>query len=586
MTLPMFRGLAAVVLFLSLSVAASAQETWLQVEARPSEPAARERALAYADAFPNVEGYRLRSGWYAIVLGPFTPAEAESELIRLRAAGAIPRDSYLSDGAAFAGQFFSSASAFSTPIAPEGIDVPTGEDILAEPLPTEQAVAEALPEPADETPAEARRAETALDRQARMEVQEALRLTGFYGSLIDGDFGPGTRQAMALWQEAQGYEPTGVMTTGQRQELLTTVREAVRSLGMALVTDEAAGIEIEMPKGLIEFQAHEAPFARYEGNDVLVLLISQSGDGDTLRGLYDVMQTLEIVPAGGTTTFADNRFTLSGANSRITSYTQARLSGGEIKGFTLVWPAGDDLRRNVALQRMRASFSAIPGATLPDTATTAAANTAGLMAGLAVRTPIRAASGFFVDRGGRVLTSAALTEGCGRLTLGGEGTASMSARDTALGLALLDPDDRVAPMGVATLSEGLPRPQSEIAVAGYPYGGRLGAPSLSYGTVEELAGLTGEAEVIRLALRALPGDVGGPVMDVTGAVLGVLMPPSDDPARTLPGDVQFAARLDAVVGFLRENGVTPSISQGGEPLAPEDMAIRSADVTVLVECWE
>ena len=45
---------------------------------------------------------------------------------------------------------------------------------------------------------------------------------------------------------------------------------------------------------------YEAPFAHYDGKDgAQVLLISQSGDGDTLFGLYDIMQTLEIVPPEG-----------------------------------------------------------------------------------------------------------------------------------------------------------------------------------------------------------------------------------------------------------------------------------------------
>ena len=36
-----------------------------------------------------------------------------------------------------------------------------------------------------------------------------------------------------------------------------------------------------------------------DGSGVRVLLISQSGDQGTLFGLYDIMQTLEIVPMEG-----------------------------------------------------------------------------------------------------------------------------------------------------------------------------------------------------------------------------------------------------------------------------------------------
>jgi len=42
----------------------------------------------------------------------------------------------------------------------------------------------------------------------------------FYNAAIDGSFGRGTRNSMAAWQEANGYEINGILTTAQRAELL------------------------------------------------------------------------------------------------------------------------------------------------------------------------------------------------------------------------------------------------------------------------------------------------------------------------------------------------------------------------------
>ncbi|TAG08687.1 MAG: peptidoglycan-binding protein, partial [Rhodobacterales bacterium] len=50
---------------------ARAQEAnvWVQIEAQPDLAGAEDRARAYAARFPETSGFRLRSGWYAIVLG-------------------------------------------------------------------------------------------------------------------------------------------------------------------------------------------------------------------------------------------------------------------------------------------------------------------------------------------------------------------------------------------------------------------------------------------------------------------------------------------------------------------------------------
>jgi peptidoglycan hydrolase-like protein with peptidoglycan-binding domain len=81
---------------------------------------------------------------------------------------------------------------------------------------------EAPLEPAvvDETLAEARASEAALDRGEREMLQIALKWAGFYNSSIDGAFGRGTRASMSAWQDANGYTNTGVLTTLQRADLL------------------------------------------------------------------------------------------------------------------------------------------------------------------------------------------------------------------------------------------------------------------------------------------------------------------------------------------------------------------------------
>lgn len=570
-------GVAAVALGWGGHAAAQAP-AWVQVEARPTLAQAEERARDYAGRIENVQGFRLGSGWYAIALGPYDPVLAEGELFRLRSARQIPGDSFVSDGGNFSEQFW--------PVGARGA-VGSG---LATPPDTAVPVVAPPPEPADETPAEARAAERLMTREEREELQRALQAAGFYDARIDGSFGAGTRRSMAAWQASQGYETTGVMTTMQRRELVESYRGAISTLGLAPVFDTAAGIEITLPLGEVSFADYEAPFARYDGDEAQVLLISQSGDIDTLRGLYDILQTLEIVPLQGPRDFFRDGFRIEGANDRIVTRVEARLTRDGVKGFALVWPAEDRLRRGLALAAMQESFASVDGVVLPDTAGSGAIQRPDLLAGLQIRQPDVSASGFFVDADGTVLTASGAVGRCSRITLDGETEADRTAADEALGLALLTPRARLAPIGIGRLRTDAPRLQSEIAVAGYSYGGVLGAPTISFGTLEDVRGLDGEDPLTRLALSARPGDSGGPVLDFSGRVVGMLLPEPGDDSQTLPEEVRFAADAAAIAAFLAANGVASAEPPAPEPvpetpLVAQDIALIGADMTVLVECW-
>ena len=91
--------------------AARAQESWVQIEAQPTLERAEERAQAWASALPEVNGFRLTSGWYAVTLGPYPAELARDRLFALRGEGLIPPDSFLSDGGNYTGRFWPSGAA-------------------------------------------------------------------------------------------------------------------------------------------------------------------------------------------------------------------------------------------------------------------------------------------------------------------------------------------------------------------------------------------------------------------------------------------------------------------------------------------
>lgn len=550
--------------FLGVWSGMATAQSWVQVEALPSEARALDRAQNYADRLPDVNAFKTGSQWHVIALGPYDEAEARRQLLQLRAARQVPRDAFISDGRGFGAQIFGAGRTTATlqPVEP------------ATPL-----------VPGEETPAEARQSERLLTREDRALLQTAMKLDGFYNSTIDASFGPGTRRAMSAWQEANGYEATGILTTLQRKELIDGYFKVVRSLNLSPVIDTRAGIEIEMPTALVSFDRYESPFAHYApktDENVRVLLISQTGDGATLAALYDIMQTLEIVPLEGSRALRRNSFTLEGANDSIVSHTFVKLAGETVKGFTLVWPAGDEKRFRLTLDAMQSSFTT-NDTVLPDTAGGGTQNI-DLLSGLEIRRADRSRSGFFIDRSGAVLTTREAVAQCTRITLNDEVDAEVVAEDTTLGLVLLKPVDSIAPLSVAQLAATEPRLQSDIAIAGYSFGGVLTAPSVTFGTLADLKGLDGDTRVQRLSVTNEPGDAGGPVFDASGAVLGMLLERGQS-GRQLPGDVAFAADAPVLAAFLTANGVTPDAIDPDQAMAPEDLTLLAADLTVLVNCW-
>lgn len=564
---------------------ASAQQVkWVQIEAQPSLAAAQDRAQAYSALFPDVAGFRVGSGWYAIMLGPNSATEAAARLSSLKREGMIPRDSFLTDGGAAAAQFW--------PVAQ------TAPVVAAEPVPESAPDATVAPAPAepapvvdpDETLQEAKVSEAGLTDDDRKALQQAMAWYGVYTGAIDGAFGPGTRKSMQAWQEMAGFEPTGVLTTRQRGTLLANYQADKAEFGFETITEAEAGIEITLPMALLQFDRYAPPFVQYSakaGSDLQVMLISQPGDQFSLRGLYDILQTLEVVPATGERSLDEGSFSINATSDTVQSFAFAETRNGLVKGYLVVWKPADSDRMLRILPVLKSSFRGVGDKVLdPGLVPMDATTRAGLLAGMQVKTPRLSRSGFFVDAKGTVVTTAEAVAQCGRITIDHDSDATILAQDSASGVAILTPVAPLAPSAYARFQSGAARMGDAITVAGYSYEGRLPAPVLSFGSFEEPQGLNGEPGMARLSVPVLPGDAGGPVLDESGAVLGMLLPTDVKGAKLLPDGVAFATSAAVISAALTAAGVTPAQSDHAARATPDALNAAGLGMTVLVSCWD
>ena len=571
------------------AAAQSADEVvWIQIEAQSSLRAGTEAARGYAEILEDVNGFALGGGWYGVALGPYTRVDAETALLSYRRDGLIPRDAFIAESSNLRQQFWPvGVNILDLEVAPAPIEaetqiVDTNETPTAEPTPVIEVE---LAEPAGETPAEAQRSERALSREEKKDLQRLLQWAGFYSAAIDGSFGRGTRNSMAAWQEANGYDITGILTTTQRAELLKKYNSILDGLGLEVVRDDAAGIEIKLPTLEVAFEKYESPFAQYKSvgdTGARILLVSQPGDQNTLYGLYDIMQTLEAVPLDGPRERKKNSFVLIGENATMVSETRVSLANGQIKGFTLMWPAGDEERRRRLIGEMDKSLVRLD-AVLDPTAGSDEDQAIDLVSGLEVRKPAVSRSGFYIDSRGTVVTTTDAVDSCARITIDDLYEATLVSTSNN-GVAVLTPNEALAPLNVAAFSAQTPRLNTEIAVAGYSYEGVLDSPSVTYGTLSDLRGLRGEEYLNRMALTALAGDAGGPILDPTGGVLGMLLPALSTGPQ-LPADVAFSLDRETVQAALRDAGKSSQTANSTEQMAAEDISAAARSMTVLVSCW-
>lgn len=578
----MFRAFLAGLFLCLLTMQAQAQDRyWVQVEARQTLSEATERARVYARRFNDVEGYYLGRGFYGIVLGPYSESLAREELARLLRTGQIPSDSYLQNGRRFEQQFW-----------PIGGNISGPRETVAPPLEAAPASSALPQEPLTapfETLREARASEAALLRSEREELQKALRWAGFYDAAIDGAFGRGTRQAMEAWQLAYAQEPTGVLTARQREQLLLQYNAVLADVGMQLVRDDVAGIEMQLPSGVVTFSEYAPPFAKFQGQEPLasaqVLLISQPGDAGRLSGLFEVLQVLDVLPPDGPRQLRGDSFFIEGADDERHSFATASLQNGTIKGFVLVWPAGDNQRRTRILDVMQSSFARLDGTLDPDLVPPGEDQAIDMVSGLAVRQPKLSRSGFYVSSDGIVVTTPQVIAGCSRITLDRDTTAEVMVIDTDLGVVVLRPLSALAPVDIAAFQSATPRLKDPVAAAGYPFNGVLNAPTLTFGMLEDIRDLQGDPQRARLSLTVQDSNAGGPVLDAGGAVLGMLLPSDDGSSQSLPSDVQFILDAAPIAALLEEQGIVPVQTDSAPAISQVALSRKAADFTALVSCW-
>ncbi len=136
------------------------------------------------------------------------------------------------------------------------------------------------------------------------------------------------------------------------------------------------------------------------------------------------------------------------------------------------------------------------------------------------------------------------------------------------------------------------RPGDSIVVVGYPLRGFLASEAnVTTGTVSALAGPDDDRRLFQITAPVQPGNSGGPVLDASGNVVGVVMAKLDAiriarATGDIPQNINFAISAGIVRSFLDAQSVPYDTAPSTDELRPAELAVGAKAFTVVVECWK
>ncbi|HUL05704.1 MAG TPA: trypsin-like peptidase domain-containing protein [Candidatus Acidoferrum sp.] len=204
-------------------------------------------------------------------------------------------------------------------------------------------------------------------------------------------------------------------------------------------------------------------------------------------------------------------------------------------------------------------------------------------------------TGFVVSKAGHVITNLHVVEDCklvhtrrGGLQMG---TVAVSAVDSDNDLALLLP--QTGSSGLATFRQGREvRAGDSVVAVGFPLHGLLASSAnVTTGTVSAVAGIRDDTRYLQITAPVQPGNSGGPLLDLSGNVVGVVVAKLDalkvaEATGDIPQNVNFAIKDSVVRNFLDAKGVEYETAASDRELAAAEIGERAVAFTVLVECWK
>ncbi len=447
----------------------------------------------------------------------------------------------------------------------------------------------------------------ALPLAIRHEVQMLLIVGGYSDSVTNDEFSRRLFASIHAFQTQHGFFANGIMDARQHAQLKEVADPLLSAWGLKLFKHPVSGSPLWVPAGLnLEAETTEnGVLFKSPRFEVAFRYLPRA----TLAGVHTELESL-LRSKGVAINYSlvkPDFATIISANGTIDAMRRYQRIGNGVIGFSLQWDRqvhpdairlavlmSDLFRANVQLNlaRMppRPLTPAVATSTPPPPKAQAASRSEPPKDGPNEDT-VSTGTGFYVSQSGHILTNNHVIEGCRSVTVtthdGGVQRARIIGSDQVNDLALVQVAEK--PPAVASIRTGARIGEPAFAF-GFPLAGVLATSgNFTSGSITATAGLLDDTRMYQVSTPVQAGNSGGPLLDQTGNVVGVIVSKLDvlkvaAVLKDMPQNINFAIKANVAVGFLEAKGVTAASSSSNETVAPADIAEWAKRFSVYIVC--
>jgi S1-C subfamily serine protease len=216
--------------------------------------------------------------------------------------------------------------------------------------------------------------------------------------------------------------------------------------------------------------------------------------------------------------------------------------------------------------------------------------------GFTARNPDSTGTGFFINRSGELVSNYHVVKQCqhlaANLSNGMRVDVSIVAVSEQNDLALLRTNEPVGSVATFRLPNRPVQLGEEIIAFGYPLHGLLSTQgNLTAGNVTATTGLKDDIRFVQISAPVQPGNSGGPLVDRSGLVVGVVTGKANAIAIAnvtgdIPQNINFAISASIVVAFLNAYGISFSSSNSELASGAIEIAKLARSFSALILCWK
>lgn len=200
-------------------------------------------------------------------------------------------------------------------------------------------------------------------------------------------------------------------------------------------------------------------------------------------------------------------------------------------------------------------------------------------------------TGFAVNKRGNLVTNNHVIAGCDTVWVASDGRvyrAFVVAKDPINDLAVISASD-LPLRKVARFRSNGPRLGEDLMAAGFPFSTLLGTSlKTTFGNVSSVVGANNVAE-FQLSASIQPGNSGGPIVDQSGVVIGVVRSKLNDEYMLesrgqIAQLINFGIRSEVVLVFLESHRISIKMVGAGKAMSNADLAAQALEYTFLLVC--